>query len=156
MESDSSIIYYYSRTKNTKLVAQDLGELLNCPIEEIIDWKKRNGVFRNLINSYEAIKGKETKIAPLKNNPKDFTHVILGFPIWASSIPPATRTFINSYKASINSISLFCTQGGNGGEKAFSLIQELLNINPQFKITINRKDVKNLNYMNSLEKFLDN
>lgn len=156
MESASSIIYYYSRTKNTASVAQDLSDLLNCPMEEIIDWKKRKGIFSFLINGYEAITGKETKIAPISNNPKNFNHIILGFPVWASHIPPAIRTFINQYKNEINSISLFCTQGGNGGEKTFALIEEILNINPNFKIIINKKDVKTLNYMDNLESFLIN
>ena len=155
MESDSSIIYYYSRTKNTKTVAKDLGELLNCPIEEIIDWKKRKGITKFIISGYEAMKGKETKIAPITKEPKDYKHIIIGFPVWASKIPPAIRTFINLYKKDIKSISLFCTQGGNGGEAAFSIIEQLLNINSNFKVTITKSEVNKLSYMNKLEKFLD-
>ena len=156
MESASSIIYYYSRTKNTALVAKDLSELLNCPMEEIVDWKDRKGFFSFFTNACDALKGKETKIAPISNNPKNYTHIILGFPIWASHIPPAIKTFINLYKNDLNTISLFCTQGGNGGEKAFALVEEILNINPGFKIIINRKDVRALNYIDNLENFLIN
>ena len=49
------LVVYYSRTGNTRFVAEAIAQSLEADIEEIKDGKNRMGVFGFLRRGYEAI-----------------------------------------------------------------------------------------------------
>ncbi|MCL2687987.1 MAG: flavodoxin [Methanobrevibacter sp.] len=119
------LITYYSRTNITKKVAETIQKNLDCDIEEIIDLKNRSGIFGWIKSCVDAIRGKETKIKPLGKDPSDYDLVIIGTPVWASTMSSATLTYLKENKEKFKEVSFFCTCGSGGYEETFSKMEEI-------------------------------
>ncbi len=59
-----SLVVYYTRTGNTRFVAQTIAAEIGADVEEVVDLKKRSGVLGYLSGGSDARRGKETEIAP--------------------------------------------------------------------------------------------
>jgi len=67
-----AMVVCYSRTGNTRLVAEKIAEGLNVELEEIMDKKDRKGVFGFLRSGYEAIFKKLTDIQSINKNTEEY------------------------------------------------------------------------------------
>ena len=65
------LVVYYSRTGNTKFVAEEITAELNADMEEIVDLKSRGGKMGWLSASRDATGNRQTNIGETKRNPKD-------------------------------------------------------------------------------------
>ena len=119
------LVVYYSRTGNTKKVAEDIASRLNGDVERIIDKKSRKGFFGFLGAVKDALFKKLTEIEEIKKNPVDYDIVIIGTPVWARRMAPAVRTYINRYRDSFKQIACFVTAGSDGPDKTVKGMEEL-------------------------------
>ena len=101
------IVMYYSRSGNTKVVANALAKELGCDIEEIVDDKKRTGVIGSA-GAYLS-RSKKTTIKEIKANLDEYDVVIVGTPIWWYTLTPAAWEFVSRYKGRIDRMSLLYT-----------------------------------------------
>ena len=120
------LVVYYSRTGVTRKVAEYIAKQLGADIEEIIDMKKRSGIWGFLTGGRDALKRKETEINEIKKDPSKYDLVIAGSPVWAGNIAPAIRTYLNLRKTDIQSLAFFATSGGLTQEKVFKEVRSLL------------------------------
>lgn len=120
-----SLVVYYSRTGNTRFVAEKIAEKLNADVEELIDKKKRSGIIGWLGAGKDATRKKETAIVQTKYPTSDYDLIILGNPVWNKRLPPAMRTYLNRNDISENKIALFNTNGSDENENTFSTMMEL-------------------------------
>jgi len=120
------LVVYYSRTGSTRKVAEYITKQLGADMEMIIDMKKRSGVFGFVIGGMDALMRKETEISEIKKDPSKYDLVIMGSPLWAGNISPAIRTYLNKYKANIESVAFFVTSGGPSQGKIFEEARSLL------------------------------
>ena len=125
-KSRNILVVYYSRTGSTRKVAEYITKQLGADMEMIIDMKKRSGVFGFVIGGMDALMRKETEISEIKKDPSKYDLVIVGSPLWAGNIPPAIRTYLNKYKANIESVAFFATSGGSSQGKIFEEARSLL------------------------------
>ena len=125
-KSRNILVVYYSRTGSTRKVAEYITKQLGADMEAIIDMKKRSGVGGFVLGGRDALGRKETKISEIKIDPSNYELVIIGSPVWAGNIPPAIRTYLNKYKANINSVAFFATSGGLSQVKIFEEVKSLL------------------------------
>jgi len=125
-KSRNILVVYYSRTGSTRKVAEYITKQLGADMEAIIDMKKRSGVGGFVLGGRDALGRKETKISEIKIDPSNYELVIIGSPIWAGNMPPAIRTYLNKYKANINSVAFFATSGGLSQVKIFEEVKSLL------------------------------
>ena len=123
-----TLVVYYSRTGNTKYVAEKIAELLNGVISEITDKKNRKGKLNFLKSGYESIREKLTEIEVNKKI-DEYDFVIVGSPVWAGKIPPAIRTFLVKNDFASKKIAFFVTVGGDKSQKALNAMKEI--ISPQ-------------------------
>lgn len=85
-------VYYFTRTGNSRHIALQIANSHNLTALEISDNQDWNGV-RNFIRAgamaakRETIPVNHTAINPLNS-------IILVFPIWAGTLPPAIRSFL--------------------------------------------------------------
>jgi len=109
-----SLIVYYSRTGNTKFMAETIAAEIGAETEEVIDLKNRQGRLAFLPAGRDAMQGKETQIAEIKRKPGDYDLIIVGQPIWAGSPTPAIRTYLNKNDLSGKKVALFFSDSGLG------------------------------------------
>lgn len=119
------LVVYYSRTGNTKKVAEDLATALGADIEQLIDKKDRSGAGGYLKAGRDASKNSLTEIGPVKTDASRYDLVVIGTPVWAWNMTPAVRTYITANKALLKKIAVFTTAGGTKPEKIVAKIEEL-------------------------------
>ena len=79
-----------------------------------------------MIAGKDATLKRETKIR-FKKDPEKYDLVIIGTPIWAWTITPAVRAYLNQNKENLKEkkLAFFCTMGGSGDKGAFSEMEKL-------------------------------
>ena len=107
-----SLVVYYSRTGNSRFVAQTIAAEVGADVEEVMDLKKRSGAFGFLIGGSDARLGKETKIAPTAKSPVDYDLIVVGTPVWAGRPTPAISSYLKKNDLSGKKTAIFLTQGG--------------------------------------------
>jgi flavodoxin len=120
-----TLVVYYSRTGNTRFVAEKIAEHLNAETCEIVDKKKREGRLGFITGGYEATRKKLTDIEVSKTI-DNYDFVIIGTPVWAGKITPAIRTFIKKNDFSGKQLACFVTLDGDNPEKTIKNLKEAL------------------------------
>jgi flavodoxin len=132
------LVAYYSRTGNTKKVAEKIAHHLKADLDEIIDLKDRKRkIIGWLIAGRDASKKMDTPIKFIKDT-KTYNLVVVGTPIWAWTLTPAIRAYLKQNKK-IKKIAFFCTCGGNPGN-AFEEMEKLSK-RPLSTINIPEKEI---------------
>jgi flavodoxin len=158
-----TLVAYYSRTGNTKFVAEKIAEQLEADLCEVIDKKGRSGKFIILTGGYAAIKEKLTTIEVSKKI-EDYDLVIIGSPVWANKMTPAIRTFIVNNDFSEKDVAFFITMDGDDPEKALLNMKEAVNSKSQLgelAITHGLKDKEDAkqritDFCRNIQKIIDN
>jgi flavodoxin len=133
------LIVYYSRTGNTRFVAEKIAGKLEADIEEIIDRKNRRGAIGWLRAGMDATRRKETEIEETKHSPSEYDLIVLGSPVWNKRIPPAMRTYINKNDLSKKKIAFFNTNYSDDTINTFSIMSELAkNQNPIAHLVVSK------------------
>ena len=119
------LVAYYSRTGNTKFVAEKIADQLNAETCEVFDKKNRKGKLIFLTGGYAALREKLTEIEVTKTI-DDYDFIIVGSPVWAGKIAPAIRTFLAKNDFSDKQVAFFVTLGGDKPEKALKNVKEAI------------------------------
>ena len=122
-----SLVVYYSRSGNTRFVAEKISQKIGGDIEEIIDKKRRKGPLGFFIGGFDATRGRKTDIAEMKKSPRDYDLIVVGTPMWNKRITPAVRTYLEDNKFSEKRVALFCTNNGSQSERVFKTLKEIMN-----------------------------
>jgi flavodoxin len=122
-----ALVVYYSRTGNTKFVAEKIAQGLGADIEEVIDKKNRSGPIAWLAAGTDAARRSKTEIAETSKNPSEFDLIVVGTPNWVNKPSPAIRTYLSKYDLAGKKVASFCvTDGYSGGEKVIEEIRTLI------------------------------
>ena len=148
-----ALVVYYSRTGNTRLVAETIAEGLNADIEEIEDKKDRTGAFGYLRSGYEAIFKKLTEIQPNNKKTEEYDLVIVGSPVWVGRLSSPARTYMTLHGHKIKNIAFFNTCGVKSG-KIFRQMEELSK-QPIATLEVKEKEVKSDEYLKKVEEFIE-
>jgi flavodoxin len=120
-----TLVAYYSRSGNTKFVAEKIAECLNAETCEVVDKKNRKGKWVYLTGGYAALREKLTEIEVAKNI-DDYDFIIAGSPVWGGKITPAIRTFLVKNDFSGKQVAYFVTVGGDKPKKALRNMNDLI------------------------------
>jgi flavodoxin len=152
------LVVYYSRTNITKNVAIKIQQDLNAELEEIIDKKDRSGVLAFLKSAGDAVLNKLADIEPIKKDPSNYDLVIIGTPVWASTMATPILTYLKENKDKFKNVSFFCTCGSSGYEKTLNNMEKITDKKALEKLVITKKNKEssvNLEipeYINNIKK----
>ncbi|MBW2975239.1 flavodoxin domain-containing protein [Candidatus Woesearchaeota archaeon] len=117
-----ALVAFYSRGGHTRRVGEEIARNLKAQKDEIIDLKDRSAkIISWIVAAKDAFLKKSTKIKQ-KKDPSKYPLVIIGTPVWAGSMAPAVRAYLNKNK--FRKVAFFCTCGGNQG-KVFGEMEKL-------------------------------
>ena len=95
VKKPKALVVYYSRTGNTKAIAESVREVLGADIQEIKDMKDRSGFFGYIGGMIDSKKNPITEISPKEVNIRDYDLIVIGSPGWGVKLTPAINTFID-------------------------------------------------------------
>ena len=119
------LIVYYSRTGNTKFVAEKIADQLDADLCEVTDKKNRKGRLTFLTGGFASLREKLTEIEVPKPI-EDYDFIIVGSPVWAGKITPAIRKFLVTNDFSDKLVAFFVTLGGDKAEKTLKNMKETI------------------------------
>jgi flavodoxin len=151
----NALVVFYSRDGTTRKAAQAIADALKCGIEEIIDTRKRHGFIGYMRCGFEARFKKLTVLEETKKDPTTYDLIIIGTPIWASSVSSPVRTYIVRHKDCFRSVAFFCTAGSGGNGNAFAEMQSLCNKKPTSTLGLSTKQVSEGLYVKEVVEFVE-
>ena len=126
------LIVYYSLEGNTQYIAESMAGKLSADILKLEPVKAYTdkGFAKFIWGGKSAVMAEKPKLKPYDVDLSQYDEVIIGFPIWASTITPPIRTFVcdNLDELKAKKIAVYACQSGNGAEKAFAKLKDLLGI----------------------------
>lgn len=156
MNTEKSLIVYYSNSGFTKQLAKELSRNIHCDIEEIKTSISYSGFFGYQRAFFHSLMNREPLIKRFKHNPADYNLVIVGGPIWAGSTAAPVRSFLVSNKDIIKNIAFFSTQGGPYGKKQlFEQMEKLCGIKPMACLSVTDKALTDGTFQQSVWIFLN-
>ena len=87
-----TLMLYYTYTGNTRFVAERMKELIpDLTVERLIAENEppKKGPARFILGGFSALFRSDPALFPVYHDPNKFDRVILAFPVWAGTYPPA-------------------------------------------------------------------
>lgn len=123
---DKTLLIYYSLEGNTGFVADILSKYDNIDVEQLKPQKEppKDGFGKFVVGGGSALFHTDPKLLPVKAHLDDYKNIILAFPIWAGTYPPAIGAFLKQYPFRGKNVRIIACSGGGDAEKAFVKIKE--------------------------------
>jgi flavodoxin len=118
MRNAAILVVYYSRTGNTRRVAEQLAHWLGCDVEALRDRASRRGIWGALRSAIEATLGTMAWVAPSRHDPATYDLVEVGTPVWTASVSSPVRSYLMRHRLRFRNVAFFCTCGGTGSRRA--------------------------------------
>ncbi|MFO7797401.1 MAG: flavodoxin family protein [Promethearchaeati archaeon] len=150
----NTLVVYYTRTGNTKKMAEEIAAKLDAELDEIIDKTKRSGFVRWFYSGYQAVREKLTEIEDMEKDPSNYGLIILGTPTWAGKMTPALRTYITRYKDQLNKVAILITSSGKKGDPLIESISEFCGKDPIATAHIIQKEIEEDKYQEKIDQFV--
>ena len=125
-------IVYYSLSGNTEYAAQKIAAQLGADLVCIEPEKAypTKGLGKFLVGGKGAISKATPALKPYQFDAGAYERVIIGMPVWASSVTPPINTFIkeNLEELQGKKLAAFVCSKGGGPEKALEKLRQALGI----------------------------
>jgi len=125
------LMVYFSRTGNTRRLAEAIARELACDIEVIRESRNRQGFTEFVKSCFEALFRHHPKIETVQHDPSAYDLVILGTPVWAGSMSSPVRSYIASYQGVFRNVAFFAQWPTKAVGARFSKCKGLLAGPPQ-------------------------
>ncbi len=123
-------VVYYSMSGNTKYVAQKIAEKTGADLVELVPEKSYpdKGMKKFLWGGKSALMGEKPALVPYEFNADEYDTVIIGSPVWASSVTPPINTFLGDHGEEIKGkkLAVFLCFAGGGADKAIKKLKKAL------------------------------
>lgn len=136
----AALVVFYSRTGNTKRVAEALAKGLKCDADEILETKGRGGVLGYMGAGMDAKMKRASEIRETSKDPSDYDIAIIGTPIWAWTVSAPVRAYLSKNREKLRKVAFFCT-GTNPGT-TFAEMEGICGKKPVATLLVDEKDVK--------------
>ena len=140
-----TLVVYYSRSGNTRKVADEIATVLKADEEELQDGKSRKGPVAFILAGREAMHKTTVTLQPLSHDPATYDMVVVGSPVWAGTVCSPVRTFLAKNRGKLKQVAWFCTSGGEdpaGAQKTFAAMTEESGLTPKATLGLGRVSVK--------------
>lgn len=109
-----TLVVYYSRTGNTRVVAGQLSRALGAELFELQTIDPYPDDYDATVKQAQRERDTGYKIKSGVPDLSIYSAVLLGFPIWGMSAPPMITSFLSGHDLSGKSLMPFVTHGGYG------------------------------------------
>ena len=110
-----SLVVYFSRTGNTKAVAEEIQSLTGSDLVELKTVVPYPSSYNDCLAQAQEEKANNARpeLSTTINNMSEYDTVYVGYPIWCYTAPMAIFTFLESYDFTGKTVIPFCTSGSS-------------------------------------------
>ncbi|MBM7617364.1 flavodoxin [Weissella uvarum] len=129
MTKNKNLIIYYSRTGNTKEIAELIQSMVGGDIIRIETQEPRPANYRKEVEQNQFEQGTDflPELTTVIDNFDDYQNIFIGTPTWNMALPQAVLTFLRTYDFSGKLILPFNTNGGYGTGNTLNQIEGNIN-----------------------------
>jgi flavodoxin len=149
----SVLVVYYSRTGNTRKVAQQIVAGLDADFEEIRTVDDLRGGIGWWKAGFRALIGRPEAIEPAAKDPSAYDLVVIGSPIWMKLTPPV-RTYLKCNAGRFQRAAFFVTHGGSGENKAFAEMSRLTGCAPVATLEVKEAELASGAWLGKVDAFV--
>jgi flavodoxin len=122
----STLVAYFTRSGNTRVIAGTLQRSLNAALFEILPARPYPADYEETVEQArdERDRGYEPPLAASVPQLEDYETIFLGFPIWGETAPPVIRSFLRAHDFSGKTLRPFITHGGYGMGNSLAVLTE--------------------------------
>ncbi|MHB9291128.1 hypothetical protein Holit_00200 [Hollandina sp. SP2] len=126
-EREDILIAYFSRSGNTRLVAEEIKRQTGGSLFEIIPAEPYPQDFNKTVERWHRERDADERppITTGVGNMNSYQIIFVGYPIWSGDVPAVVRTFLEQYDLSGKTIIPFCTHGGSGFGRSLDTLKRL-------------------------------
>ena len=124
-----TLLLYYTFEGNTGFAAEKLAEdLEDLKVEQLIAENEppRRGLGKFFLGGKSALMRSDPALFPVYNDPNAFDNVILAFPVWAGTYPPAVAALIKKYPCEGKRLYIIACSASGRAEGAIDAAAEAL------------------------------
>jgi flavodoxin len=114
-QKTKALVAYFSRTGNTREIANQIHEKVGGDIFEIVTVNPYPSDYNECVDQagQELEKGYRPELKTIVKDIGSYDAVFIGYPNWWSTIPAPVVTFLSTYDLSGKTIVPFCTHEGS-------------------------------------------
>ncbi|QQO07792.1 flavodoxin [Breznakiella homolactica] len=122
------LVVYFTRTGNTRYVAEHIQSLLGGDMAEITAVTAYPEIYSAALD--RARQERDGNVRPairvLVPDINDYEYILLGYPIWLGGIPMPVAAFLETFDFSGKTIMPFCSSGSTGIGQSIEEIKKLV------------------------------
>jgi len=149
-----ALVVFYSRSGNTRRLAEAIASAMEAPMEELRDQRSRAGAIGWLRAGLDAIRGAATVIAPTREDVTEYDLIIIGTPIWAGKMTPAARTYLLQERERLEKVAFFASCDSGNADAAFAEMRDLIEREPYATVAVSSAEVKDSGYTQQVGMFV--
>lgn len=151
------LIVYFSRTGNTRALAENIHDLSGGELEEIREETSRAGLSGYMASGKDSLLNKSVNITSPSHDPADYDLVVVGTPVWAFTMAPAVRVYLKNHAGITGKkVAFFCTERLAGHNRTFRDMEKTCGQSPEATLTVKERDLKDDRAVNLIRQFTDN
>ncbi len=148
-----TLVVYYSRTGNTKKIADELAAALGADVEELRDRIDRSGKMGYMLAGRDAMRKRRADLEPVSRNPADYDLVVIGGPVWALTMCTPATTYASDHRDALRRVAFFATAGdARFTAKTFPAMEESAGKPPLATFVLSEDDVAG-DHSQAVERF---
>lgn len=125
-EGNKTLIAYFSRSGNTKRLAEIIQEQVGGDLFEIKTSAPYPEDYDSILDQarQEQRDNARPELTLPVENMEDYQTIFIGYPIWWGNTPMAVLTFLESYDFTDKTVVPFCTYGSSGAGSSFQSVSD--------------------------------
>lgn len=123
------LLIYYSLTGNCDYVAEVMRKFPQTATEKLLVEKQPplKGLGKFLHGGKSALLKEDPGLKPIKADPSDYDEIVLCYPVWAGTCPPAINAFVKRYSLKGKRLFIIAASASGNGNKSIEQLRKALN-----------------------------
>ena len=125
---EKTLLVYYSFEGNIRFAAEEIAKRCGAELEElkVKNEPPRKGLAKFLHGGKSALFKDDPGLYPLGKDVRDYESVILAYPVWAGTFPPAVQQFLKQVSLKDKEVIAVAASASGNAEKSFVQLRNII------------------------------
>lgn len=125
-----TLVVYYSQSGNAQWMAERISSALSSDMLRLVPKKAypEKGFKKYFFGGGSAVTKEAPELEPYKVNLKQYGQIVFVTPVWAGTVTPPLRTFIQAENLEGKHFALAACSLGGSAERTFAALRSLLGV----------------------------